>query len=58
MEDPYNTMFGASNDMLNGRGLKDWEWISKTFPRWMMREMDEPVENDKGKSKDSYGKVL
>ncbi|KAJ4363116.1 hypothetical protein N0V83_010236 [Neocucurbitaria cava] len=54
IEDPYNTMFGASNDMLNGKGLKDWEWISKTFPRWMLREMDEPVENDKDKNKDSY----
>lgn len=40
MEDPYHVLFGASNDMLNGKGLKDWEWISNTFPKWMLREMD------------------
>ena len=26
--------------MLSGKGLKDWEWISKTFPGWMVREME------------------
>tara|TARA_R110002003_G_scaffold64_12_gene6079 strand:- start:35518 stop:38844 length:3327 start_codon:yes stop_codon:yes gene_type:complete len=39
-EDPYKTLFGASNDMLSGKGLKDWEWVHKTFPKWMLRDMD------------------
>ena len=39
MEDPYQTLFGASNDMLNGKGLKDWDWISNSFPKWMLKEM-------------------
>lgn len=39
-EDPYQALFGASNDMLSGKGLMDWEWISKTFPKWMLREME------------------
>ncbi|KAH9868998.1 hypothetical protein J1614_008075 [Plenodomus biglobosus] len=38
-EDPYNAIFGASNNMLAGKGLKDWEWISTSFPKWMLREM-------------------
>ena len=40
MDDPYQVLFGASNDMLSGKGLKDWEWISKSFPKWMLREME------------------
>ncbi|RAR06141.1 hypothetical protein DDE82_003489 [Stemphylium lycopersici] len=40
VDDPYQAIFGASNDMLTGKGLKDWEWISKSFPKWMLREMD------------------
>ncbi|KAH7064017.1 hypothetical protein BKA63DRAFT_428124 [Paraphoma chrysanthemicola] len=39
-DDPYKTLFGASNDMLSGKGLGDWEWVHKTFPKWMLREMD------------------
>jgi hypothetical protein len=39
-DDPYQAMFGASNDMLSGRGLKDWEWIYKSFPKWMLKEME------------------
>jgi len=39
MDDPYQAIFGASNDMLSGKGLKDWEWISKSFPKWMLRDM-------------------
>ncbi|KAI8931305.1 hypothetical protein NX059_011647 [Plenodomus lindquistii] len=39
-EDPYNAIFGASNEMTAGKGLKDWEWVSKSFPKWMLREMD------------------
>ncbi|KAF2035234.1 hypothetical protein EK21DRAFT_96983 [Setomelanomma holmii] len=39
-EGPYKTLFGASNDMLSGKGLKDWEWIYKTFPKWMLKDME------------------
>jgi hypothetical protein len=39
MEDPYQALFGASNDMLSGKGLKHWEWISNSFPKWMLEEM-------------------
>ena len=54
MDDPYQAMFGASNDMLSGKGLKDWEWIGKTFPRWMVREfgMNDPLEQDKDTKND------
>ncbi|XP_014559063.1 hypothetical protein COCVIDRAFT_24604 [Bipolaris victoriae FI3] len=41
MEDPYQALFGASNSMLSGKGLKDWEWISNSFPKWMLREMND-----------------
>jgi hypothetical protein len=37
-EDPYKALFGASEDMLNGKGLENWQWI-KTFPKWMVDEM-------------------
>ncbi|KAF2824351.1 hypothetical protein CC86DRAFT_447220 [Ophiobolus disseminans] len=40
LEDPYKTLFGASNDMLSGKGLKDWEWVHKSFPKWMLQEMN------------------
>lgn len=40
MEHPYKALFGASEDMLRGKGLTDWEWVYKTFPKWMLREMD------------------
>lgn len=39
-EDPYKAIFGASSDMLNGKGLIDWEWINKSFPKWMLNEVD------------------
>lgn len=39
-EDPYRSLFGASNDMLSGKGLKEWEWVSKSFPQWMIKEME------------------
>lgn len=39
-DDPYNAIFGASNDMLNGKGLQDWQWIYKSFPKWMLQEID------------------
>ncbi|KAL5119225.1 hypothetical protein ACEQ8H_002936 [Pleosporales sp. CAS-2024a] len=38
--DPYKMLFGASNSMLNGKGLLDWNWIHKTFPKWMLTEME------------------
>ena len=53
-EDPYKTMFGASNDMLNGKGLMDWDWIHKSFPKWMLNDMgveDNPQEKSPDKSK-------
>lgn len=40
LDDPYKMLFGASNDMLSGKGLKDWEWIHKSFPKWMLQEMN------------------
>ncbi|KAH5262007.1 hypothetical protein HBI72_102330 [Parastagonospora nodorum] len=39
-EDPYKTLFGASNDMLNGKGLMDWDWIHKSFPKWILNDME------------------
>lgn len=39
-EDPYNAIFGASNDMLAGKGVKDWMWVNNRFPKWMLREME------------------
>ncbi|KAF2877406.1 hypothetical protein BDV95DRAFT_664122 [Massariosphaeria phaeospora] len=38
-EDPYRALFGASDDMLAGKGLKEWEWVYKSFPRWMVKDM-------------------
>jgi hypothetical protein len=52
--DPYKTLFGASNDMLSGKGLKDWEWLHKSFPKWMLKEMDideQPREGSQGTSR-------
>ncbi|KAJ4360107.1 uncharacterized protein N0V89_000667 [Didymosphaeria variabile] len=49
--DPYSALFGASEDMLRGRGLgryfekqremhrKGLEWVEKTFPKWMLEDM-------------------
>jgi hypothetical protein len=58
VDDPYQAIFGASNDMLSGKGLKDWEWISKSFPKWMLREMEShdntipPSKHDRDSSSD------
>ncbi|KAH8729018.1 hypothetical protein GQ44DRAFT_701444 [Phaeosphaeriaceae sp. PMI808] len=38
-QEPYKMLFGASNDMLNGKGLNNWEWVYKTFPKWMLKEI-------------------
>lgn len=56
-EDPYHALFGASNDMLGGKGLEDWEWIGKSFPRWMLREMgmEDGLEKEKDMKNDGHG---
>ncbi|KAJ4989960.1 hypothetical protein SVAN01_04607 [Stagonosporopsis vannaccii] len=58
-EHPYKGLFGASEDMLRGKGLTDWEWVYKTFPKWMLQEMDpqEPVDKDKSAGKCSSGRI-
>ena len=50
-DDPYKALFGASEDMLRGRGLEGYiqrqremhkkglEWVEKTFPKWMLEDM-------------------
>ncbi|KAF2264031.1 hypothetical protein CC78DRAFT_533481 [Lojkania enalia] len=39
-EDPYRALFGASNDMLRGKGLREYEWVYRAFPKWMREEID------------------
>ena len=58
-EHPYRGLFGASEDLLRGKGLTDWEWVYKTFPKWMLREMDpqEPVDQDKSVNKSDRGRL-
>lgn len=58
-EHPYKALFGASEDMLRGKGLTDWEWVYKTFPRWMLREMDvkEGEQQDKKVNKVGHGRL-
>jgi len=51
-EDPYKALFGASEDMLSGKGLKNWQWVNKTFPKWMIEEMGL---NEPRKARDSRG---
>jgi hypothetical protein len=57
-EHPYKALFGASEDMLKGKGLTDWEWVYKTFPKWMLKEMevDEWADQDKNMKKDGHGR--
>ncbi|KAF1980230.1 hypothetical protein BU23DRAFT_548416 [Bimuria novae-zelandiae CBS 107.79] len=50
-EDPYRALFGASEDMLSGKGLEGYlarqaeihkkgiEWVNKRFPKWMREDM-------------------
>lgn len=38
--------------MLRGKGLTDWEWVYKTFPKWMLQEMDASEWADQGKNVD------
>jgi len=56
-EHPYKGLFGASEDMLRGKGLTDWEWVYRTFPKWMLQEMDpqEPVDQKKRLDKINSG---
>ncbi|KAF1960797.1 hypothetical protein CC80DRAFT_590136 [Byssothecium circinans] len=49
-EDPYKALFGASESMLNGKGLMDWGWIHKTFPKWMVEEI--PIDGNGRKGKE------
>jgi hypothetical protein len=53
-EDPYSALFGASEDMLGGKGLKNWQWINKTFPKWIIEEMGL---TESRKTKDSQGQL-
>ncbi|KAF2684535.1 hypothetical protein K458DRAFT_418100 [Lentithecium fluviatile CBS 122367] len=48
-EDPYKALFGASESMLTGKGLKDWGWVYKSFPKWVVDEMGVGKNGDKGK---------
>ena len=58
-EHPYRGLFGASEDMLRGKGLTDWEWVYKKFPKWMLQEMDpqEPVREERGAMASNGGKI-
>lgn len=51
-ENPYRALFGASEDMLSGKGLKDWDWVHKAFPKWMVKDMNFGVW---GKERDTNG---
>lgn len=59
-EHPYRGLFGASEDMLKGKGLTDWEWVYKTFPKWMLQEMNlrEPVKEHKDVDKNNRSKCM
>ncbi|KAI4705223.1 hypothetical protein J4E81_000103 [Alternaria sp. BMP 2799] len=45
MNDPYEAIFGASNERLSGKGNKDWEWLANSIPKWMLREMESHDDN-------------
>lgn len=51
-EHPYKALFGASEDMLRGKGLTDWEWVYKTFPKWMLKEMESSEWAEQNKNAD------
>jgi hypothetical protein len=55
-EHPYKALFGASEDMLRGKGLTNWDWVYKTFPKWMLQEMDanEQPGQSNNTDKDNY----
>ncbi|KAJ8114297.1 hypothetical protein OPT61_g3790 [Boeremia exigua] len=57
-EHPYKGLFGASEDMLRGKGLADWDWVYKTFPKWMLQDMDpqKPTESDQSTDKSNSGR--
>lgn len=58
-EDPYKALFGASEDMLSGKGLKDWDWVYKSFPRWMLNDIDidKGAENNEAMKRDGQGEL-
>jgi hypothetical protein len=58
LDDPYEAVFGASNDRLNGRGHKDWEWLTKSFPKWMLREVESQDNNTLSPKQDKDGSVF
>lgn len=43
--------------MLRGKGLTDWEWVYKTFPKWMLQEIDsqETIKEKNGAGKNDHG---
>ena len=47
-KDPYRALFGASESMLNGKGLRDWQWVVQTFPGWMVKEVETEEKHAKG----------
>lgn len=53
-EHPYRGLFGASEDMLKGKGLTEWEWVYKTFPKWMFQEVDPKDHLDQGRRANEY----
>jgi hypothetical protein len=39
-QDPYKALFGASEDMLNGKGLKSWQSLVRwKCPKWLIDEL-------------------
>jgi hypothetical protein len=58
-DDPYKALFGASNDMLTGKGLMDWEWVHKSFPKWMLSDMEvDEKPQAKSEEKAKYSKKV
>lgn len=37
--DPYKALFGDSEERLNGKGAKEWQWLNSYPPLWTIREM-------------------
>lgn len=43
--------------MLDGKGLKDWQWVYRAFPKWMIKEMDVFEDQERPKWEGNEGKV-
>lgn len=68
-EDPYRALFGASEEMLKGRGLEGYierqremhrkglEWVHKSFPKWMLEDMG-LRDGSKSTERDEYPKKV